>query len=54
MRAAVFITGVERALAVNMDLEILDSVNLDQADIESERFTGVEAIQKAFHSGHYE
>jgi len=54
MRAAVYITGMERALAVNMDMEILDSMDLQQADIESERFTGVEAIQKAFASGRYE
>jgi|FLYN01.1.fsa_nt_gi hypothetical protein len=53
MRAAVYITGMERALAVNADLEIVDSVNLQQADIESERFTGVEAIQKAVESGRY-
>ncbi len=54
MRAAVFITGMERALAVNMDMEILDSVNLQEADIEAERFTGVETIQRAFASGKYE
>jgi hypothetical protein len=53
MRAAVYVTGMERALAVNMEAEIIDSVNLQQADIESERFTGVEAIQKAFENGQY-
>ncbi len=53
MRAAVYLTGMERALAVNADIEIVDSVNLQQADIESERFTGVEAIQRAHDSGQY-
>jgi hypothetical protein len=54
MRAAVFITGMERALAVNTDMEILDSVNLQQTDVESERFTGFDTIQRAFDSGRYE
>jgi hypothetical protein len=53
MRAAIYITGVERALAVNTDIKVVDSVNLQQADIESERFTGIEAIQKALGSGQY-
>ncbi len=53
MRAALQITGMERGLAVNMDLEILDAVNLQQEDIESERFTGADAIHKALDTGRY-
>jgi len=53
MRAAVYVTGMERALAVNTELDILDSVNLREEDIQSERFTGVEAIQRAFNSEQY-
>jgi hypothetical protein len=51
MRVALQATHTQRALAVNMDLTILDSVNLQQEDMESERFTGVDAIQKAFDTG---
>jgi hypothetical protein len=44
---------MERALAVNTGLDIVDSVNLQEDDIQSERFTGVEAIQRAFNSEQY-
>jgi hypothetical protein len=51
MRVALQATHTQRALAVNTELTILDSVNLQQEEIEAEQFTGVDAIQKAFDTG---
>ncbi len=51
MRFTLETTGAERGLACDTELEIVDQVNIEQADIMSERFTGIETMRRALQSG---
>lgn len=51
LRVALEKTGAERGLAADSDMAIIDTVNLDQADIMSQAFMGIETIRQALDSG---
>jgi hypothetical protein len=51
MRLALEKTGAERALVTDNELAIVDMVNLEQADIMSETFTGIEIMRQALETG---
>jgi hypothetical protein len=51
MRFTLETTGAERGLACDSDLAIVDQVNIEQADILSERFTGIETMRRALQDG---
>jgi hypothetical protein len=51
MRLARDITGAERAMATDGDLSILATVNLEQADVMSPQFNGIEIIRQALDDG---
>jgi hypothetical protein len=51
MRIALHTTGAERALAVDSQMGVVDTINLDQTDINSEKFTGFESIREALAKG---
>ena len=51
MHAALRITGAERALVVDNDLSIVDMVNLDQSDVLTEDFIGVDVVRQVLESG---
>jgi hypothetical protein len=44
-------TGAERGLALNNELAIVDLVNLEQVDVMSAKFTGLETARQAMESG---
>lgn len=51
MRFSLQATGAERGLACDTDLSIIDQVNLDQADVMSDKFTGMETMRRALEEG---
>jgi hypothetical protein len=51
MRLALEKTGAERALVTDNNLAIVDTVNLEQADIMAETFLGIEIIRQALDAG---
>jgi hypothetical protein len=51
MHVALDITGAERALVVDPDLTIVDMANLDQSDVLSDNFIGIDVIRRALQSG---
>lgn len=51
MRLALQKTGAERALAAADDLSIVATQNLEQADLMSSQFTGIEVIRRALDNG---
>src|SRR5512145_423782 len=51
MRLALQKTGAERALAAAGDLSIVATQNLEQADLMSSQFTGIEVIRRALDNG---
>lgn len=55
MRVAYKVTGAERALAVNYDLETLDKINLEETTLEDPSFIGFAQkwLRHALDEGHY-
>ena len=51
MRLAQDITGAERAMVTDANLAILATVNLEQADLMSPQFNGIEIIRQALDNG---
>jgi hypothetical protein len=51
MRFALQKTGAERGLACDLELSIVAQVNIEQADIMSEKFTGIETMRRALENG---
>jgi hypothetical protein len=51
MRFALQTTGAERGLACDLELSIVDQVNIQQADIMSQHFTGLETMRRALEDG---
>lgn len=51
MRLAQSETGAERAMAADGDLSILATLNLEQADLMSVQFNGIEIIRQALDDG---
>lgn len=51
MRLAQHETGAERAMAADGDLSILATLNLEQADLMSPQFNGIEVIRQALDDG---
>jgi hypothetical protein len=45
------VTGAERAMVTDGDLAILATVNLEQADLMSTQFNGIEIIRQALDDG---
>ena len=51
LRLALNITGAERGMAADDGLAIVATANLEQADVLSPQFTGIEVIRQALDSG---
>lgn len=51
MRLALQKTGAERAMAADGNLSIVATMNLEQADLLSPQFTGIEVIRQALDEG---
>ncbi len=51
MRLALQKTGADRAMATDGNLSIVATINLEQADLLSSQFAGIEAIRQALDEG---
>ncbi len=51
MRLALAVTGAERGMAADGSLSIVATANLEQADVLSTQFIGIEVIRQALDSG---
>lgn len=51
MRLALQYTGAERGMACDAELAIVDTLNLEQVDLLSDNFMGIETLRRAYEKG---